>query len=288
MVLFCIYWHLYYICIYMSIGYSIHPRHYLIAVVAVMSVALCSCSGGGRPDVKAIFGSISVCRDVALASDDGSPHCTVSIIVHVARGDGEAAQLMNETIIKRLFCSDATSSDVKQAARSFADGYVRHYAEDLRAFYAADKNHPDRKAWYEYVFRQRTHVINGRDSIAVYVSETEISEGIEPEICQKQAINFDLSTGRLITLDDVLVPGYTSRLNDVLLALLMKKTGVRTIDGLRAKGYLHSTDMFVPENYVIGPDFITFIYNVYEIAPLAEGITELTVYNSDINDLLSK
>ena len=33
---------------------------------------------------------------------------------------------------------------------------------------------------------------------------------------------------------------------------------------------------------------ITFIYNVYEIAPYSNGITELDIPYSDINDLLKK
>ena len=36
-------------------------------------------------------------------------------------------------------------------------------------------------------------------------------------------------------------------------------------------------DMFVSENYIIGDDKVTFIYNPYEIAPYSEGTIKLDI-----------
>ena len=36
-------------------------------------------------------------------------------------------------------------------------------------------------------------------------------------------------------------------------------------------------DIYAPQNFIVGEDGITFIYNPYEIAPYTKGNTELTL-----------
>ena len=57
---------------------------------------------------------------------------------------------------------------------------------------------------------------------------------------------------------------------------------------LREKGYLYSSDMYASDNFLLGSDGITFIYNPYEIAPYELGMTELTVDYDYIEDILKK
>ena len=45
-------------------------------------------------------------------------------------------------------------------------------------------------------------------------------------------------------------------------------------------------DMFPTENFIIGEETLTFIYNPYEIAPYNMGMTELIIPYSDIEKIL--
>ncbi len=45
-------------------------------------------------------------------------------------------------------------------------------------------------------------------------------------------------------------------------------------------------DIFPSENFILGDETITFVYNPYEIAPYAMGSTELIIPFSDIEKLL--
>jgi len=56
----------------------------------------------------------------------------------------------------------------------------------------------------------------------------------------------------------------------------------------RAASYLYSMQMFPSENFILGSDELTFIYNPYEIAPYSAGKTELTVSYSEVEELLRK
>jgi len=44
-------------------------------------------------------------------------------------------------------------------------------------------------------------------------------------------------------------------------------------------------DMFATENFILGSDGVTFIYNPYEIAPYAAGVIELTISNDDLKPI---
>ena len=45
-------------------------------------------------------------------------------------------------------------------------------------------------------------------------------------------------------------------------------------------------DMFPSENFILGEEAITFIYNPYEIAPYEKGSIELTLAYSELDDIL--
>jgi hypothetical protein len=47
-------------------------------------------------------------------------------------------------------------------------------------------------------------------------------------------------------------------------------------------------DMFPSENFILGKETITFIYNPYEIAPYEKGSIELTLSYSELDDILNK
>ena len=68
---------------------------------------------------------------------------------------------------------------------------------------------------------------------------------------------------------------------------LQQKTGISTLDDLHASGYLKGTDIFVPENFILSSDAITFVYNPDEIAPYSLGSTELTISYTALEKILN-
>jgi hypothetical protein len=43
--------------------------------------------------------------------------------------------------------------------------------------------------------------------------------------------------------------------------------------------------MFAPENFVLGDDEVTFVYNPYEIAPYDQGLITLEIDNDELEKL---
>ena len=81
---------------------------------------------------------------------------------------------------------------------------------------------------------------------------------------------FDPATGTEITLNDIFTEGYEEPLLEMLTRKLMEDEGVSTVEGLQEKGYF-GEEMFITNNFIVGDDSLTFLYNRYEIAPYAMG-----------------
>ena len=99
-------------------------------------------------------------------------------------------------------------------------------------------------------------------------------------------MNFEAKTGRLLTLEDLFADGTENQLNNILLKALKEKTGFATLSELKEHNYLTSVDIYAPENFIIGDETVTFIYNPSEIAAYSEGSIELIIPYTSLDKLL--
>lgn len=255
---------------------------FFLTVAAVLSV---SCGSGNDKEIA--FTTVDVTESVPLTGDKSSPKCTVNLKVSYASdGKDSCSGKINAVLCKELFGADG--GNMPQSARTFADKYVANYKESMVKFYAADRSDSRKRAWYEYRYSMETGVEDGRKGIAVYTAKLDYYEGGAHGINQTLSFNFDKATGRCIRLDDIFVQGAEKRLAEILQDKLEEAAGAADLNELKDKGYLNTTDMYVPQNFILGKSDITFIYNIYEIAPYEQGITKLSVSYSDLEDLLTE
>ena len=55
---------------------------------------------------------------------------------------------------------------------------------------------------------------------------------------------------------------------------------------LHDNGYLRHSDIYVPANFILGSDAVTFVYNPDEIAPYTVGSIELTIPYATVDRIL--
>lgn len=266
-----------------------HMKRYMRSSVTsviwtMLLAAVCACKSGN--DRQPVFDTVRLDKDVALEKAKDSPKCKISLTVHYVNDTTQRAKAINNAIESRLFgMRDMT---MKAAADSFATKYMDDYVKTIAPLYKEDRGDKGRRSWYEYHYNISTEIVKGREDVTVYVINSEYYEGGVHGIEQQFAMNFDAESGRQLTLSDVFVPGYADKLNDLLLSGLEEKVGAKGVTELHGQDYLRTTEMFAPENFILGEDEITFIYNVYEIAPYAKGRTELAISYSDMKDILKK
>ena len=252
----------------------------------MVTIAMCMAACSHEPEAASIpFGTVTVEKEVTLTADKDAPSCKVTLNVACAKTEqSEVEKAINQTIVNELF--DMEGLSIQQAADSFATKYTQEYKKNLAPLYAQDKGDNEKRAWYEYHYTIDSRTQGGHDGAIVYLVDVDYYEGGAHGIKQQLSMNFNAKTGKRMTLKDVFVPGSEVSLSELLLDKLMELTGVNSIEELHAKNYLYAMDMFPSDNFILGDDEITFIYNMYEIAPYSVGKIEINLSYSDVKDLL--
>ena len=242
----------------------------------------CACS----QDSNITFETITVNKTVALSNDSIPPMCSVNIHLEQATPEsGRAGEIINATVANRLLSRG--DDGIRQAAEAFAQEYTNNYIKTLLPLYNQDRKDLNKHAWYHYHYIINSHTQAGSKGTVVYLADINYRLGGNHVVNQQVVMNFETKTGRLLTTKDIFVDGYETLLKRILLKALKENTGLKTLKELRKKGYLRGTSIFVPENFILSNDAITFIYNPDEIGPYSLGSTELTIAYTAMNKILS-
>lgn len=261
--------------------------YFLIPVVAL--IAMCGTSSCNNDEDTIEMDSVTVDRQISISNEANAPACKVHISLLFANdNNGPKATFVNGSIISKAFGFEKLA--VRQAVDSFTNNYLSDYKNNLTKLYQADKKAKNNvsSGWYDYHYVLTSTAINGRKGVMIYTLQLDSYEGGAHGNSQQQIFNFSTKSGKLLTLNDVFVPGYEKELNDLLLKALEDKTSSKDMNELHNKSYLLSNDMYASENFMLNDGNITFVYNPYEIAPFALGSTELTLSDSDLSNILKK
>jgi len=211
-----------------------------------------------------------------LHNDDESREMDVKVDMQFMKSENVANEkvcnLINGHLIELL---------LKQSSELSIDDAIAQYIEDVKTEFHGDEvanvYHDHLTGRAEYGIE---NVINYR------LLEDIFTGGAHP--CKLTTIlRFNTQTGEFITLDDVFPTLNQTRLQDILLAKLMKDQNVQSLDELHQKGILEMTDMFISSNFALREDSIEFHYNEYDIAPYASGACTICVSYEDVKDIIS-
>ena len=210
---------------------------------------LIACGESDEDNVE--FQTITTDKKIKLSNEEQSPSCTVHLQLEEAtKANGHRGEVINTAVMKRLLDEDEETMEL--AADAFAYKYISSYKKTMLPLYNEDRADTTKRSWYEYHYVITSSTQKGSKGTLVYLATIDYYEGGAHGINQH----------------------------------LTAKTGCKTMRALRDKGYLYSMEMFPSENFILGDETITFVYNPYEIAPYAVGSTELIIPFGDIKDLL--
>ena len=239
--------------------YMRNNKHYLLLLLPLL---LFACKGTDEPSLN--FETITVDKTVMLSNDENSPRCQVHLkLLQPTAENGDRTQIINEALMSRL---------------------LNKSGERL---YNQDRADTTKKAWYEYHYIIEATTQPGTANTLTYLATIDYYEGGAHGINQLITFNFDIATGKQITLADLFAPGYETELKNTLLKALKSKTGLNSMNDLKEAGYLYSMDIFPSENFILNDETITFVYNPYEIAPYAVGSIELIITYSEVSKILN-
>lgn len=133
-----------------------------------------------------------------------------------------------------------------------------------------------RKADTELYSSNRVSVESLNNRVIVFRADYESYLGGAHGLYNTQYLNFSLTDGKILSLNDLFVPGYEPRLKAVLTQNI--PAGITLLTP--------PAQADVPDNFTIGDYYITFYYGLYEIAPYSDGIVAVRLYVQQLKGLL--
>lgn len=102
-------------------------------------------------------------------------------------------------------------------------------------------------------------------------------------------LNIDPRSGKDVTLDDVLKPGYEQALTKIAERIFRANQELSDSTTLADAGYEFSDNSFVlNDNYGFTSEGIAFVFNAYEVAPYALGAQDILVPYVELKEWLKK
>ena len=103
-----------------------------------------------------------------------------------------------------------------------------------------------------------------------------------------KAMNFDSATGAKIGKADFFAADADSIVTEGIIRNLSEQYKTDGPDGLKDQGVFALGEPYVPDNFVLGKDSVTFIYQPYDVAAYALGTIRASVAYSDIETAIVK
>lgn len=270
-----------------------------ILVLAAFAMCLCfafeSCGRKVVPVGDLLFDSIQTNITEHLFSDEGKPACNVNLDLTFinASTDEKMKDSLNTLFISETLGKRYAMHTAQEALEAFNSDYVKSYRKDLEPMYqreiAEQGDNSASASWYSYFKYTKTSIDLYRKHLLAYRIYSEEYTGGAHSIYNTEILNVDLRTLKRISLSDIIVDERWDDLSDIIQKQLMHDNGVGNIEELEDLGYGATGKMQLApaDNFILRPGSITFLYNVYEIAPYVMGAIEVTVGFDSLGDLLN-
>lgn len=151
-----------------------------------------------------------------------------------------------------------------------------------KKIYENDRTHPE---LYSNRYALNTYILSEKEDVITYMAKLTSYGGGLYETRQTLVKNFYADTGKIISLDDIFIHGYEKMLKDIILNKFYNMFDVDSIEGLKKRYIFADGNIYVPDNFIIEKDGISFIYCQDEIAPHEEGEIRIKVNDSEIENL---
>lgn len=266
------------------------------AILLATSFLLGACGKSKGKEANAVKAdSIQVNETVHLFGDSTKPAC--NLIVNFAyaseTADVRLKDSLNSYFLAFCFGDKYGTEPVEEGVQKYAHHYVSNYRKDLEPMYQKDlkeaqANGMEVGSWYSYYQNIQSRIQLCAGTLLTYRKYYEEYTGGAHGIYMTTYLNLDLRTLVPIRLADLFVGDYEEPLTDLLWNQLMADNQVTTHAELEELGYTSTGDLQPTENFYLDKQGITFVYNVYEIAPYAMGAIQITLPYASLSHLESE
>lgn len=268
-----------------------------LAWVLCLITVTTACQWGGS--MSSLYQHIFVEEEAHLTEDASSPFCDFSMdYTCLNEKEDSIAGVINRAIQAEFLGEDFASLSPEVAVDSFKNVYLRDYRQEVGELYMADLDKSSSRDavpnWYAQTYSLVTFVEEGRGGTVIATANYFVDMGGAHPNQWSRWMNFDFATGALLTKEEVFLPESTKEIETILLNKLLlyqieiyPDETIQTLEDLHNKGILQLTNMYIPDNFLLGKDKIQFLFNRYDIAPYSAGEIILEVPYEEIGHCLN-
>jgi hypothetical protein len=244
--------------------------------------------------------SLDIDTVVYLNPGSEKPSCKINIVYTFLKPTSDkdsVSRMINSQIQSVIFGEQYAKLSPQDFIRTISTDMIDNYNTDVKSLFVADqKNGMEEKdipAWYNYEYQISTVMEEGLNGIWNYtVTNFAYTGGAHPNTLIRM-LNFDKDDSRLLTARDIILAGKEDDVCKEILKSLIQTANTKLetdtitcLAGLQENGILQDGNLYIPENFLVGKDMITFLYNQYDIAPYYLGAFILPVPYESIKDYL--
>ncbi len=261
-----------------------------VCPLLMVAFTMASCNGNKAGENMEITTDSVRIERVDLLNNDTSRACSVTIQFSYVTHAREAGlkDSINRELVRELLGSRYEKMEVAQAVDSFTTNYIASYKKEMAQLLEGESAHlfEGAVAVFNYQKMLNNRMIYNRYNLVTFRADLYEYTGGAHGMSNSFLFNFDLNTGKRITLNDVFIDKYEERLNEMLTRQLMKNNKVNSVKELEELGYFITSPIFPAENFYFDKNDMVFLYNPYEIAPYAMGTTEIKLSVSELDFLI--
>lgn len=262
------------------------------SIMLVISLAFGACRQESKLAGNLKFDNITLEESQHLFADESKPHAEVKVDFSFVKEstDEKMKDSINHMLQALVLGEKFATQTPPDAVRAFTDNYFAIYRHDLEPMYReelASSHEEPSEVWYSYERETETKVEYYDKHLLTYRFYMEEFTGGAHPVYFTYFQNIDLRTLKQIELNDLLVGEYDEELTEMIIAQLMEDTGAETKDELEEMGYGTTADIIPTENFKLTPGGISFLYNIYEIAPYVLGPVEVDLSFEKLDPILN-
>lgn len=244
--------------------------------------------------------SLNIDTVVYLNPGSEKPSCKINIAYTFLKPVSEkdsVSRMINSQIQSVIFGEQYAGLSPQKFISKLSADMIDNYNTDVKSLFIADRksgmDDEDIPAWYNYEYQISTDMEEGRDDIWNYtVTNFAYTGGAHPSTLIRM-LNFDKNDSRLLTARDIILAGKEDDVCKEILKSLIQTANTKLetdtitcLEGLQENGILQDGKLYIPDNFLVGKDMVTFLYNQYDIAPYYLGSFILPVPYESIKDYL--
>ncbi|MGP1590416.1 MAG: RsiV family protein [Prevotella sp.] len=203
---------------------------------------------------------------------------------------GKGASKLNQLILSDNIFPPYCNKDslqnlpLKKRVNSFIQCFFNEFITNVSSI--NNELHTSKNRYlYHYILK--TTINSYKDNIISYLYHhtlaiNELSEDDKWIECK----NINITTKKVLTLEDVFVRGYEYTLNSLIKRQLLKQFKTKDIKILLEQNVLLTDDINAPKNFIIKENEVIFIYNNGEITNTNIGEIEIKIKNKDLKEIL--